>query len=140
MPGRGPAPKLPDQRVRRNVPTSGDWVELPPASYKGPTPPTPDGLSTTSLWTWSRWWESPMAHMWVEADWPGLMRLILLIDNGSKSDASEIRLQEERFGLSPSGRQKLRWLLPAGDEPEQVKRPKAKRDRRSASLEVISGG
>ena len=141
MAGRGPAPKAPEQRVRRNPPAAGEWVDLPTEPYDGPKPPLPDLETLEAVWTWEQWWSSPMAHMWTRADWPGLLRLICMIDNsGALEVKKEIRLQEERFGLSPKGRQSLRWRIV--EEPEvparEGKRPK--RDRRSSSLEVIQGG
>jgi hypothetical protein len=74
----------------------------------------PDLESDHAVYTWQAWWGSPMAHMWDEGDWPGLQRLIVMIDGG-KENASEVRLQEDRFGLSPKGRQGLRWALPVDE-------------------------
>jgi hypothetical protein len=72
-----------------------------------------------------------MAHMWSEGDWPGLLRLIMLIDSRTSLEAlKEIRLQEERFGLSPKGRQTLRWVLPGEESALADVRP----------LKAVSGG
>lgn len=113
MAGNGPAPKLPEQRRRRNAPAAGEWVTLPADPYEGPRPPIPDLENLHAVYTWDAWWSSPMAHMWDEGDWPGLVRLILMLDGNVTLDVMrEVRLQEERFGLSPKGRQSLRWRLP----------------------------
>lgn len=115
MAGNGPAPKPPDQRRRRNKPERGEWVVLPGDGYDGPEAPMPELETDHARYTWGLWWSSPMAHMWTEADWPALQRLIVMIDSG-REKANEIRLQEERFGLSPKGRRDLRWVLPVEEE------------------------
>ena len=118
----GPNPKLPEQRRRRNVPASGEWVTLPSEDYDGDRPKVPELETLEAILTWELWWASPMAFMWTEADWPGLIRLIFLIDRGKDLDTiKEIRMQEERFGLSPKGRQSLHWRLSEPGEPVKGK-------------------
>ena len=124
MAGRGPAPKRADQRRRREAPKAGDWVRLPSEPYEGPRPRMPELETLEAIATWELWWGSPMAHMWSEGDWPGLLRLIMLIDGSASLEAlKETRLQEERFGLSPKGRQTLRWVLPDGESALADVRP-----------------
>ena len=137
MAGNGAAPKDPEQRRRRNVPTAGEWMVLPAEPFKGAKPNTPKGLSAHALETWRQWWSSPMAWMWSAADWPALTRLIILIDEydefGSLDRLKEIRLQEDRFGLSPKGRQGLRWRLPV----VEALTPAAKRGGRTSSRSAM---
>jgi hypothetical protein len=64
-----------------------------------------------------------MATEWLEADLPGLNRLIVLIEDywcagtarERKDLDAEIRMQEMRLGLSPLDRRRLEWSL---DKPE----------------------
>jgi hypothetical protein len=119
----GPNPKFPEQRRRRNAPASGEWVTLPAEPFVGDQPKMPELRSLEAVLTWELWWSSPMAHMWTEADWPGLLRLIFLIDSEARGldHLKEIRMQEERFGLSPKGRQSLHWRLSEPEEPTKGK-------------------
>lgn len=139
MAGRGPAPK--QHRRRRNTPTAGDWITLPDEPYKGTKPRRPPGLHDRAVRTWEQWWASPMAHMWDQADHPGIVRLIRLIDQfektGSTKNIAEIRLQEERFGLSPKGRQGIRWRLPH-ESPQTDTEPAPTSDRAWSTLEVVA--
>ncbi len=54
-----------------------------------------------------------MASEYLESDVPGLVMLAVLKDdffNDPRSTlAAEIRLQEQRFGLSPIDRRRLQW-------------------------------
>lgn len=77
--------------------------------------------------TWAIYWASPMASEWIEADLPGLTRLILLVEDfwcsvsaqGRKEMQAEIRLQEMKFGLSPLDRRRLEWELERPEMPEE---------------------
>lgn len=132
----GPAPKSPEERRRRNIPAAGEWVTLPAEPYDGPRPKLPSRLGgnrprKATLDTWRRWWSSPMAWLWDEGDWPGLIRLLVVVDefhrSGKLALVTEIRLQEDRFGLSPKGRQALRWRLPGAEDDlreEQTREPR----------------
>jgi hypothetical protein len=76
--------------------------------------------------------------MWDEGDWPALWRLIVLIDTGSSLEhLKEIRMQEDRFGLSPKGRMSLHWRLPS-DEPAPAPAAKKSKSReRYGHLHVV---
>ncbi len=131
MAGRGPAPKPPDQRRRRNKPTAGEWRLLPAETYSGPVPPLPrikGGLQEATKKTWASWWLSPVAHMWTEADWPLVQNAIALQErfNRSLTSGSSIptslltqqRLILDSLGLTPKGRQDRRWMLPADSDDQ----------------------
>lgn len=65
-----------------------------------------------------------MASQWLDTDIDALGRLALLWDEFYKSPSdskvmAEIRLQEQRFGLSPLDRSRLQWEIGRGDEAEQ---------------------
>jgi hypothetical protein len=69
-----------------------------------------------------------MSSRWLETDEDALGRLALLWDAFYKEpDAkvmAEIRLQEQRFGLSPLDRSRLQWEVARGEEAER-KKPQA---------------
>jgi hypothetical protein len=72
-----------------------------------------------------------------------LIRLIDLIERGeaTASLTAEARLGEDRYGLSPKGRQQLRWALPG--EPVPVKaedlaeRAERERARKARVMEML---
>ncbi|MDF1596961.1 MAG: hypothetical protein P1T08_12855 [Acidimicrobiia bacterium] len=130
MAGRGPAPKLPGERRRRNMPERGEWTVLPAEPYEGSKPNLPrvsGGLLKETKYTWIRWWESPMAHMWIESQWADLTRAIRIEDTVARmlahSETKGIgtlligldRLKKS-LGLTEPGRRDLRWLLPTEAE------------------------
>ena len=129
---RGPAPKDPSARRRRNQPTRGEWTILDRPPVKAPPLPRPSpkgGFSAPAKAEWGRWWASPMAAMWDASD-RGMVELLLrMIDaaweHPQAASATQIRLFRDGLGLSPKGRRDLRWLLP-GEAPPQ--------------LDVIDGG
>lgn len=57
-----------------------------------------------------------MAAVWLDSDRFVLMRLAVLVDQAHRGVATaamlaEIRAVEDRFGLSPLARQRLRWTV-----------------------------
>ena len=110
----GPAPRGPGKTRRRNTEV---WVTLPAAGRQEPPPALPGvrpWLPTTVEW-WNAIWASPMATQWSASDIPTLQRLAALVD-GALFDpdpraGAEIRQLEDRFGLSPQARLKLRWVI-----------------------------
>lgn len=139
----GPAPKHPSSRARRNRPAAGDWITLPADPYEGPRPdyepPTPYLAEV-----WESWWSSPMAHMWPRSDWPFLVMLIQLMGAGAESDGrtlAEIRQWSDKFGLTPEGRQKRRWMLPDAevDEEGRVVERTSNLSRRERILKAVEG-
>jgi hypothetical protein len=64
---------------------------------------------------WKATWESPMASEYLEADFPGLFRLAVLVDafwkQPSVTLAAEIRQQQQAYGLTPLDRRRLEWTV-----------------------------
>jgi hypothetical protein len=129
MAGRGPAPKPAHLRQRTNRKAGATTMSLP-SVVDVPKLPNPDGRTfhPLTVTAWKRAWASEMAGQWLETDADGLGRLALLWDqfyNDPKAiTLAEIRLQEQRFGLSPLDRSRLQWEVSRAEEAEQ-KRPKA---------------
>lgn len=91
----------------------------------------------TKRW-WKELWRSPMAGEYLRADEHALFMLAVLINKfwvePSTKLASEIRLQQQAFGLTPLDRRRLEWSV------EQVEQAKDRRDlRRSREAVVIRG-
>ena len=80
---------------------------------------------------WAAVWASPMACEFLDADVHGLFVLADLWDlywRGDKDRAAEIRLQEQRFGLSSLDRRRLQW------EVEKVEQAQRRRPAASVPL------
>jgi hypothetical protein len=116
MAGRGPSPKAAQLRRRRNV--AAEFTPLPAQGRDGPIPELPGAdalLESTRAW-WDALWRSPMATQYIELDRYGLAMLARMLDMEARGDATaalrrEIRLWEDRFGLSAAGRRSLRWHI-----------------------------
>lgn len=130
---RGPAPKHPSTRARRNKTSTAATLRAD-ASIVAPELPERDWHPMTLAW-WRDLWASPMAPEYDESDRHGLFKLAMLQDDfwsaesakERKEAAAEIRLQEQRFGLSPIDRRRLQW------EIERTEDAVAKGSRRRAS-------
>lgn len=130
MAGRGPAPKPAHLRQRTNRKAGAAKLEAA-ANAAVPTIPNPDERTwhPLTMKAWEHAWTSPMASQWLETDTDALGRLAVLWDEFYKApDAkvlAEIRLQEQRFGLSPLDRSRLQWEVSRAEEAEQKKRTPA---------------
>lgn len=119
----GPPPKPPSLRLRRN--RAGGVVVLPYAPPAKAPKPLAGWCERTVVW-WEAIWRSPMASMWIEVDVAGLERLGVMVDEANRGQGTaallgEIRQLEDRYGLSPMGRRRLQWEMPApavDGEPE----------------------
>lgn len=126
MAGRGPAPK-PAHMRQRGPKRAGIATIAASETPNVPEIPNPDGRVWHELTTkaWRTAWESPMATQWIATDVDGLGRLALLWDGFYKApDAkvlAEIRLQEQRFGLSPLDRNRLQWEINRVEESDRRK-------------------
>jgi hypothetical protein len=121
----GPAPKEHGRR-RRSEPVHS-WITLPAEGREGPVPPIPEGLELSDAarrW-WETVWRTPMATQWLDGDAHALAELAFLKDrftaDSRASMAGEIRLRSEQFGLTPAGRQKLRWRLADPPSVQEVR-------------------
>jgi P27 family predicted phage terminase small subunit len=135
MAGRGPAPKDPEKRQRRN--RARDLEAIPEAAGVPTRPTPPAGLLKSVRDRWTAYWESPVAQLADPvSDLPALERLYRLYDDLERSHATvrkqghmvrgyrdqtvmnpllkhmqlvqaEVRQLEDRFGLSPRARLSL---------------------------------
>ena len=132
-----PAPKSNATRQRRNKTSTAATLER---DHDVPTPPLPERGEPwhpmTEQW-WADVWASPMAPEFEKtSDTHGLNVLAALHDDfwNAPADkprlraelAAEIRLQEQRFGLSPIDRRRLQWEIEKGEQAsERTRKRKA---------------
>lgn len=119
----GPAPKPAHLRQRTNRKSGSATIEAPerPRILKIPNPDGREWHELT-LRAWKNAWASPMASQWLDTDVDAMGRLAVLWDEFNKGDTkvmAEIRLQEQRFGLSPLDRSRLQWEVARADEAGQ---------------------
>lgn len=139
MAGRGPPPKDPEKRQRRNK--APDVEELP-AVHAVTAPPLPNRskyLAGTRHW-YDTWASSPQAAGFGVTDWQRLHMLAALVDaywrEPSKELMGEIRLNESKLGATVEDRFRVRWRLPgsapaAEDKPEPAREPSRRRPSRA---------
>jgi hypothetical protein len=113
-------------RQRTNKKPGATTLQMPTGTVDVPDIPNPDGREWHALTVqaWARAWASPMASQWIETDVDALGRLALIWDAFYQSpDAkvlAEIRLQEQRFGLSPLDRTRLQWEVARTEGAERT--------------------
>lgn len=142
----GPTAKDPSTRARRNTTTTK-------AKLKAPVRPKVPALPTGTEWHsrvkdwWKRIWSSPMRSEWADADTDALYRAALMMQKlwspdsdgnyvevkDMKALASEIRMIEAQFGLTPMARRTLQWELPDQDEKPAKKAAPRKRAKKVAA-------
>jgi hypothetical protein len=126
----GPPPKPAHLRQRTNKKAGATVLEMP-GSSEVPAIPNPDGRTWhhLTLTGWKNAWMSPMAAQWLTTDVDALGRLAVLWDefyNEPKPTLlAEIRLQEQRFGLSPLDRSRLQWEVAKVTEVERKQQQRA---------------
>ena len=135
MAGRGPAPKDPNKRARRNAdPAALRVITAEPT--KQPELPTfyvtdDQGESHEFEWPaitldwWGMWAESPLSAEFTSTDWSELRdtaRLHAQFWMGDTKVAGELRLRVAKFGATPEDRARLRITFAAADDAEE-KRP-----------------
>ena len=148
MAGMGPPPKPAAARRRRNVAPGATTLRAIDGRKRIPKLPF-EVTEPTAAW-WKAIWTSPMAPEWDSSDIHGLHLLARLVDEAWKADSlsalkeamTEIRLQSQRFGLSPLDRRRLQWEIDRGDEAEAKTRARKTattpaRARKDPRLKVV---
>lgn len=137
--GRGPAPKDPSKRARRNK----DVIPLRVVEVSAAVQPelpefdvqfVIDGEVVSRSFEWPSvtrdWWlmlgEHPLAFEFIETDWAYLMdtaRLHAAYWLGELKWAAELRLREAKYGFTPEDRARLRLsFAQASGAEDDVKR------------------
>ena len=147
MAGRGPAPKDPDKRARRNAgPTPLKVVD---AQSISPMELTDDLLPDGETWHpatlrwWARWCESNLAADLLPVDWSELEACAILHHEYMRKRtftlASELRLRMAKFGATPEDRARLRIQVVAADEAEDKPKRHDGAKGRYAGLKSVGG-
>ncbi|MFD8315883.1 phage terminase small subunit [Kitasatospora purpeofusca] len=121
MAGRGPAPKEPARRRRRNADAAPLVTLEPDDELRGPE--LPEGVlgeddgepvdwhPMTKLW-WESWRTSAQAALFTATDWLFLIDTALMHHTmwakGRWEFASEVRLRAAKFGATPEDRMRLK--------------------------------
>lgn len=141
MAGRGPAPKDPSTRARRNKdPQALRVIEAEPQAQPSLPEVVVDGEpfewpQITQDW-WAMWGASPLSEDFTANDWFELMDTALLHAqywSGKMSVAGELRLRVAKFGATPEDRARLRIQFAQADEADEKRtrtRPSSARERR----------
>jgi hypothetical protein len=142
MAGRGPAPKNPDERRRRNVTEPLRVVTADGAAHGPELPETHEWPDATRAW-WETWRRSAQAQTFTDTDWSFLLDTAVLHAEfwlGDRSVAAELRLRAAKFGATPEDRARLK--LEVGDPAQSVPpRPKPQsRGRRERLLRAVGDG
>lgn len=126
MAGRGPAPKDPAKRARRNADVLplrvleaviAEKPELPAFPVEGHSWP-----AATVAW-WGLLDLHPLAREFTDMDWSYLADTALLhaaFWGGNLGLASELRLREAKYGFTPEDRARLRIQFAQATEAEVV--------------------
>lgn len=130
----GPAPKDASTRRRRNKTSTAATLTANP-DIVAPDLPEVDWHPQTLDW-WADIWSSPMAPEYDDSDIHGLYLLALLVNDfwtattGKERTAlaAEIRLQSQRFGLSPIDRRRLQWEIERTEEAQDKGERRRNRD------------
>ncbi len=136
MAGRGPAPKDPSKRRRRNA-AEPETTITPDDELRGPELPAgvlgeEDGEPVqwhpmTQLW-WDSWRGSAQAQTFVQTDWLFLIDTALMHHTmwakGRWEFASEVRLRAAKFGATPEDRARLKLKV---DDPTNAPQKPAQR-------------
>jgi hypothetical protein len=103
----------------------------------GEVPPLPADREwhPETLRKWDRIWKSPISAIWIDVDVLALERwadLLDLVHTGRDKQFThqEIRMLEDRFGLSPLARRRLQWEIDAVEKTVAPKVDLKKRDAR----------
>lgn len=142
MAGRGPAPKPPAERRRRN-PAAPLTVVAPDGSEHGPKLPDSFDWPDATLKWWETWRTSPQASTFTDTDWSFLLDTAVLHAEfwlGDRSLAAELRLRAAKFGATPEDRARLKLQVGEPPKPAQPPRglqPKAATARKARLLAAV---
>lgn len=127
-----PAQRKPDaERVRRNKQPDNEFL---PADGPKDVPRWPDEWDAlfveygAAQAVWERLWREPVAHCWQSWERDPIARYCILTAEflaGNLGDDKMLgRLQqlEDKHGMNPSARSRLRWLVSSEGKPAERKR------------------
>lgn len=121
MSGRGPAPKSPSRRARRNAdPVQQTVLRFEPAEAPA-LPNDIDWHPRTRDW-WQTWIDAPQSENFTATDWSFLLDTALMHhamwSKGQWTLAAEVRLRVAKMGATPEDRARLRIVFADADEKD----------------------
>lgn len=132
MAGRGPAPKDPAKRVRRNAdPKPTQQLEADGELHGPELPELEEPWPAPTVRWWDTWRRSPQAQTMTATDWDFLLDTALLharFWRGDAGMAAELRLRVAKFGATSEDRMRLRMQV---GEPDKPTEPVEASDRKS---------
>jgi hypothetical protein len=142
MAGRGPAPKDPAERRRRNADPVALTVVTAPDEPIGPELPANIDWPDQTIDWWETWRTSAQAPTFTPTDWAFLLDTAVLhmaFWDGDRSAASELRLRVAKFGATPEDRARLRISVGKPEAPAKTpaKKTPASRTRKAAILKAV---
>ena len=140
MAGRGPTPKDPSERRRRNVAEPLTVLVADGASVGPSLPDSLDWPDVTREW-WETWRRSAQAKTFTDTDWSFLLDTAVLhmeFWDGDRGVAAELRLRAAKFGATPEDRARLKISVgePGAAVPVRTKTPAA-RSRKERLLRAV---
>ena len=154
MAGRGPLPKAPGTRARRNGGVSTvRTLAAVPDDVSVPVLPKLPGRKAwpaeVKAW-WSSVWKSPLRAEFIDVDYHRLLDIAYLrlglaearsigAHMGAQKLMAEIRLQEAVFGFTPGDRRRLQVVIAQGEaaEEETEKRRNAKATKARKKVQPV---
>lgn len=117
----GRKPKPPGTTVTRHE-RKHDWAHATDTGWQhGDVPEPPDGLLSASVEAWDLWFGSWWAAFWTPADLPQLRTAIVTYDRVMRGDERVTSLGIlDKLGITPKGRQDLRWAAPKDNPAAQA--------------------
>lgn len=137
MAGHGPAPKAPEDRIRRNK-VAPMTVLTDDGEVRGPELPDTYSWPKATLDWWETWRRSPQAQGFTETDWSFLLDTAMLHADywlGDRTVAAELRLRAAKFGATPEDRMRLK--LEIGDPGKTLPPRLPARQRRERLLKAV---
>ena len=131
MAGRGPRPKDPARRARKD--SSGIAPTILRFEY-AEQPALPDEIpwpERTMQW-WQMWADSPQAEHFGSTDWDFLLDTALIhadVWAGNLDRMNELRVRVAKFGATPEDRARLRMQFAEADEADAKRGPAAETSR-----------
>ena len=113
---RGSKPLPPGASTRQRA----EW-HITEGGWKHPLPDPPD-VTAVGLAAWSAWFESWWAANWTLEDLPALRLTCEQFDMAARGSVDVTKLIPllDRYGITPKGRQDLRWAPPKGVVEDEV--------------------
>lgn len=111
MGGRGPAPKDPARRRRRNLPVY-EWLDVEDVPYSGPIPvELPEDFCEATRHWWAVCSTMPHCVLWAESDWHFALDTARIAEVFNRNPAKvqrELRQRERVLGFTFDARRYLR--------------------------------